>query len=165
MLTLLSVYRDLKRQIAAFDRELRCYVRTSGVCRRLMTIPGIGPLTAAAFVTAVDDPSKFAKSRNVGAYLGLTPRRYQSGERDHSGGISRCGDRLVRAYLFEAATTLLTRTGKWSALKAWGLRIAKPSGMKKAAVAVARKLAVIMHRMWIDGSAFRWSAAESLSVA
>ena len=140
-------------------------VRTSEVCRRLMTIPGIGPLTAAAFVTAVDDPSKFAKSRNVGAYLGLTPRRYQSGERDHSGGISRCGDSLVRAYLFEAATTLLTRTGKWSALKAWGLRLAKRSGMKKATVAVARKLAVIMHRMWIDGSAFRWSAAEILSVA
>jgi transposase len=165
VLTLLSVYRDLKRQIAAFDRELRCYVRTSEVCRRLMTIPGIGPLTAAAFVTAVDDPSKFAKSRNVGAYLGLTPRRYQSGERDHSGGISRCGDSLVRAYLFEAATTLLTRTGKWSALKAWGLRLAKRSGMKKATVAVARKLAVIMHRMWVEGSAFRWSTAEILSVA
>jgi Transposase IS116/IS110/IS902 family/AraC-binding-like domain len=115
-------------------------------CAGLMTIPGIGPLTAAAFVTAVDDPSKFRKSRSVGAYFGLTPRRYQSGERDHSGGISRCGDSLVRAYLFEAATTLLTRTGKWSALKAWGLRLAKRSGMKKATVAVARKLAVIMHR-------------------
>jgi len=130
-----------------------------------MTIPGNGPLTAAAFVRAVVDPSKFAKSRNVGAHLGLTPRRYQSGERDHSGGISRCGDGLVRAYLFEAATTLLTRTEKWSAPKAWGPRLAKRSGMKKAAVAVARKLAVIMHRMWIDGSAFRWSAAETLSVA
>jgi transposase len=165
VLTLLSVYQDLKRQIAAFDREVRRYVRGNDVCRRLMTIPGIGPLTAAAFVTAVDDPSKFAKSRSVGAYLGLTPRRYQSGERDHSGGISRCGDSLVRAYLFEAATTLLTRTGKWSALKAWGLRLAKRSGMKKATVAVARKLAVIMHRMWIEGSAFRWSAAEPQSVA
>lgn len=91
------------------------------------------------------------------AYLGLTPRRYQSSERGHSGAISRCGDSLVRAYLFEAATTLLTRTGKWSALKAWGLRLAKRSGMKKVTVAVARKLAVIMHRMWVEGSAFRWT--------
>jgi transposase len=113
----------------------------------------------------VDDPSKFAKSRSVGAHLALTPRRYQSGERDHSGGISRCGDSLVRAYLFEAATTLLTRTGNWSALKAWGLRLAKRSGMKKATVAVTRKLAVIMHRMWTEGSVFRWSAAEPQSVA
>lgn len=88
-----------------------------------------------------------AKSSNVGAYLGLTPRRYQSGEADHTGKISKCGDPLVRAYLFEAATTLLTRVEKWSALKAWGLRIAKRSGMKKAAVAVARKMAVIMHRV------------------
>lgn len=165
VLTLLSVYRDLKRQIAAFDSEVRRYVRASEVCRRLMTIPGIGPLTAAAFVTVVDNPSKFAKSRSVGAYLGLTPRRYQSGERDHSGAISRCGDSLVRAYLFEAATTLLTRTGKWSALKAWGLRLAKRSGIKKATVAVARKLAVIMHRMWVEGSAFRWSAAKLQSAA
>jgi hypothetical protein len=94
------------------------------------------------------------------AYLGLTPRRYQSSERSHSGAISRCGDSLVRAYLFEAATTLLTRTGKWSALKAWGLRLAKRSGMKKVTVAVARKLAVIMHRMWVEGSAFRWPATQ-----
>ncbi len=96
-----------------------------------MTIPGIGALTAVAFVTAVDDPSKFAKSSSVGAYLGLTPRRYQSGELDHNSGISKCGDRLVCAYLFEAATTLLTRVERWSALKAWDVRLAKRSGMKK----------------------------------
>ena len=96
-----------------------------------MTIPGVGVLTSLAFVTAVDDPAKFAKSRSVGAYLGLTPRRYQSGEIDHNRGISKCGDSLVRTYLFEAAGTLLTRVEKWSALKAWGLRLAKRSGIKR----------------------------------
>lgn len=158
--SLLTVYSGLKQQIRSLDRELLGYARGSEVCRRLMTIPGIGPLSAIAFVTAIDDPSRFAKSSSVGAYLGLTPRRYQSGEVDHNGGISKCGDALVRAYLFEAATTLLTRVEKWSALKAWGVRLAKRNGMKKATVAVARKLAVIMHRMWLNGEVFRWSAAE-----
>lgn len=163
--SLLAVYSGLKGQILAFDRALLSYARKNAVCRRLMTIPGIGVLTAVAFVTAIDDPTKFSKSSSVGAYLGLTPRRYQSGEIDHNGGISKCGDNLVRAYLFEAATTLLTRVEKWSALKAWGLRLAKRSGMKKATVAVARKLAVIMHRMWVDGESFRWSAAEPAEAA
>jgi transposase len=158
--SLLAVYGGLKEQILCLDRELVGFARKSDVCRRLMTIPGIGALTAVAFVTAIDDPSKFRKSSSIGAYLGLTPRRYQSGEVDHNSGISKCGDSLVRAYLFEAATTLLTRVEKWSALKAWGVRLAKRSGMKKATVAVARKMAVIMHRMWIEGDAFRWSAAE-----
>jgi transposase len=163
--SLLSVYAGLKQQILCLDRELMGYAKESEICRRLMTIPGIGVLTAVAFITAIDDPAKFAKSSSVGAYLGLTPRRYQSGEADHNGGISKCGDPLVRAYLFEAATTLLTRVEKWSALKAWGLRVAKRSGMKKAAVAVARKMAVIMHRMWADGEKFRWSASEPIVAA
>ncbi|NRP74778.1 hypothetical protein ILFOPFJJ_05700 [Ensifer psoraleae] len=128
---LLTVYTILKQQILCLDRELARYARGSETCRRLMTIPGIGLLTAIAFIAAIDDPVRFAKSSSVGAYLGLTPRRYQSGEADHNGKISKCGDPLVRAYLFEAATTLLTRVEKWSALKAWGLRIAKKSGMKK----------------------------------
>jgi transposase len=163
--SLLSVYAGLKQQILCLDRELIRYARESEICRRLMTIPGIGILTAIAFVTTIDDPVRFAKSSSVGAYLGLTPRRYQSGEADRNGGISKCGDPLVRAYLFEAATTLLTRVEKWSALKAWGLRIAKRSGMKKATVAVARKLAVIMHRLWADGGTFRWSSAEATEAA
>jgi len=163
--SLLSVYVGLKGQILCLERELVGYARKSDICRRLMTIPGIGALTAIAFVTAVDDPSRFPKSSSIGAYLGLTPRRYQSGEVDHNGSISKCGDSLARAYLFEAATTLLTRVEKWSALKAWGLRLAKRSGMKKATVAVARKLAVIMHRMWVGGEAFRWSTAEPAEVA
>lgn len=162
---LLTVYSGLKQQILCLDRELARYARGSATCRRLMSIPGIGLLTAIAFITAIDDPVRFAKSSSVGAYLGLTPRRYQSGEADHTGKISKCGDPLVRAYLFEAATTLLTRVEKWSALKAWGLRVAKRSGMKKAAVAVARKMAVIMHRMWSTGESFRWSSAASIETA
>lgn len=133
---LLCVYGGLKDQIRVMDRELLDRARKSSVCRQLMTIPGVGVLTALAFVTAIDDPAKFAKSRSVGAYFGLTPRCYQSGEIDQNRGIS-----------FEAAGTLLTRVEKWSALKAWGLRLAKRNGLKKAKIAVARKLAVIMHRM------------------
>jgi transposase len=156
--SLLYVYSGLKEKIRHMDRELMDCARKSGVCQQLMTIPGVGVLTALAFVTGIDDPAKFAKSRSVGAYFGLTPRCYQSGEIDQNRGISKCGDSLVRTYLFEAAGTLLTRVEKWSALKAWGLRLAKRNGLKKAKIAVARKLAVIMHRMWVDGAVFRWSA-------
>lgn len=123
--SLLCVYASLKEQIRQLDRQLIARARKSSVCQRLMTIPGVGVLTALAFVTAVDDPSKFAKSRSVGAYFGLTPRCYQSGEIDQNRGISKCGDGHVRTYLFEAAGTLLTRVEKWSALKVWGLRLAK----------------------------------------
>jgi transposase len=144
--SLLCVYSCLKEQIRHLDRQLMGCARTSTVCQQLMSIPGVGVLTALAFVTAVDDPTKFIKSRSVGAYFGLTPRCYQSAEIDQNRGISKCGDSLVRTYLFEATGTLLTRVEKWSALKTWGLRLAKRSGMKKAKIAVARKLAVIMHR-------------------
>lgn len=162
--SLLSLYKALKDQIRVLDRELLAFVRQNSVCRLLMTIPGVGPLTALAFVSTVDDPKRFARSRSVGAYFGLTPRRYQSGELDTSRGISKCGDSLMRTYLFEAATTLLTRVQKWSALKAWGLRLAKRSGMKKAKIAIARKLAVMMHCMWLTGEPFRWSQSERATV-
>jgi transposase len=162
--SLLSLYNALKDQIRVLDRQLRACVRQNPVCRLLMTIPGVGPLTALAFVSTVDDPNRFARSRSVGAYFGLTPRRYQSGELDTSRGISKCGDSLMRCYLFEAATTLLTRVEKWSALKAWALRLAKRSGMKKAKIAVARKLAVMMHCMWRTGEPFRWSQPEQATV-
>ena len=162
--SLLSLYKALKDQIRVLDRELLTSVRQSAVCRLLMTIPGVGPLTALAFVSTVDDPKRFARSRSVGAYFGLTPCRYQSGELDTSRGISKCGDSLMRTYLFEAATTLLTRVEKSSALKAWGLRLAKHSGMKKAKIAVARKLAVMMHCMWQTGEPFRWSQPEQAAV-
>ena len=115
-------------------------------------MPGVGPITALCFKATIDDPTRFKRSRSVGAYVGLTTRRYASGEIDWSGRISKCGDAMLRTYLFEAANALLTRVPKWSALKAWGMRLAKRNGLRKAKVAVARKLAVILHRMWIDGT-------------
>ena len=154
---LMEVLHTVQEQVAALDNLLGDYAANDKICRHLMTVPGVGPITAVAFTAAVDDPTRFKKSRTVGAYFGLTNRRYQSGEMDYNGRISKCGDRLVRSYLYEAASTLLTRTKSWSALKSWGLRIAQRSGMAKAKVAVARKLAVIMHQMWITGEAFRWS--------
>jgi transposase len=158
---LVSVLRSVRAQIMKMDKIARGHAKQDKICRHLMTIPGIGSLTAAAFVTAIDNPDKFRKSKSVGAFLGLTPRRYQSGETDLNGRISKCGDQLTRTYLYEAATSLLTKVHRWSALKVWGLRIAKRSGMKKARVAVARKLAVIMHQMWLTGEEFRWSSAET----
>ena len=106
------------------------------------------------------DPTRFRKSRSVGAYVGLTTRRYASGEIDWTGRISKCGDAMLRSYLYEAANVLLTRVAKWSVLKGWGIRQAKRSGLRKAKVAVAGKLAVILHRMWIDGTEFHWSSNE-----
>src|SRR5215204_6016993 len=116
-----------------------------------MSVPGVGPITALAFRATIDRPERFRRSRDVGAHLGLTPTRYQSGETDIVGRISRCGDELTRTALYEAAHSLLVRSRKWSALRAWGMKIAKARGMARARVAVARKLAVILHRMWPTG--------------
>ena len=126
-----------------------------------MTTPGIGPITALAFYATIDDPTRFQHSSSVGAYVGLTPRRYASGGIDWTGRISKCGDAMLRTYLFEAAGVLLTRVHHWCSLKAWGLRLWKRVGFKKAKVAVARKLAVILHRMWCDRTDFRWSSKEA----
>jgi transposase len=126
-----------------------------------MSMPGIGPVNALSYVSTIEDPARFRHSTDVGAYLGLTPKRYQSGEVDRAGRISKCGDGLVRSYLFEAANVLLTRIQRWSALKAWGTRLAKRVGVKKAKVAVARKMAVILHRMLVTGETFRWSDTEA----
>jgi len=155
--TLLATLATVCEQVKHLDRLVADQAKTNPICRHLMSIPGVGALTSVAFVTAVEDPARFQKSGSVGAFFGLTPKRYQSGEKDVSGRISRCGDPLVRAYLYESANSLLVRSRKWSALKAWGLRIAKRAGMNKARVAVARKLAVIMHQMWTTGEDFRWS--------
>lgn len=155
---LLAARAALAEQVARLDALLLARTRRDPACRRLMTVPGVGAVTAAAFVATVDDPARFRHSASVGAYLGLTPRRRQSGTMDVSGHISKAGDGLLRCYLFEAATTLLSRVQRWSALKAWGVRLAKRVGQKKARVAVARKLAVVMHRMWADGTEFRWTA-------
>ena len=117
----------------------------------------MGPLTALAFVTAIDDPHRFQRSASVGAYLGLTPRRFQSGEMGYTGRISKWGDDVARHFLYEAANSLISRVKRWSAPKAWACRLVPRLGGKKARVALARKLAVILHRIWIDGSEFRWS--------
>jgi transposase len=151
---LLDVFRAIKKQIAELDEKVLDHAWACPKTRLVMSILGVGPLTAANFVLAVDDAARFGKSKNVAAYFGLTPKRYQSGEVDFNGRISKRGDTLVRHHLYEAAGVLMTRTRKESALRAWGLRIAKRSGMKKARVAVARKLAVIMHQMLLTGEEF-----------
>jgi transposase len=158
---LLISLKTLREQIEKLDIMVIDQAEQNPICRHLMSIPGVGALTSVAFVTAVEDPRRFKKSCSVGAFFGLTPKRYQSGEINASGRISKWGDPLVRSYLYEAANSLLTRSRKWSALKAWGIRVAKRAGMNKARVAVARKLAVIMHQMWITGEEFRWSNKET----
>jgi len=160
VLPLLGLREHLKAEIAEFDRMLLQITRDNGAARRLTTVPGVGPITALTFISAIDDPTRFRRSRSVGAYIGLTPKRYASGEIDRTGRISKCGDAMLRCYLFEAAGVLLTRVPKWCAIKAWGVRLAKRIGFKKAKIAVARKLAVIMHRMWCDETDFQWTNKE-----
>jgi transposase len=154
--SLLSVIRVMTDEVARLTKRVLDEVRVEPTCRHLMTVPGVGPLTALAFRATVDRPERFRRSRDVGAHLGLTPRRYQSGETDVQGRISRCGDELARTALYEAAHSLLIRSTKWCSLRAWGMQVAKRRGMARARVAVARKLAVILHRMWVDKSEFRW---------
>ena len=132
-------------------------VRDDEVCRRLMTVPGVGPVVSLTYRATVDVPARFRHSKSVGAVLGLTPSKYQSGEVNRTGAISRCGDEMMRMMLYEAAHIMLTRTNKWSWLKAWAMKIARRRGVKKAIVALARRLAVIMHRIWVDGTDFRWT--------
>ncbi len=158
---LLAVLRTMRAQLEALTRRILAVTREDATCRRLMSVPGVGPITALAFRATVDDPTRFAKSRAVGAHLGLTPARYQSGETDIQGRISRCGDELARTALYEAAHTLLVRSTKWSRLRAWGMAVAKRRGMARARVAVARKLAVILHRMWRDEADFRFGPAPA----
>jgi transposase len=140
--------------VAAIDADIRRMTRASAACRRLMTIPGVGQLTALAFVAAIDDPSRIHRSRDVGAYLGLVPRRYQSGKIDYVGSISKCGDGRVRTLLYEAANVMLTRYKGQLKLKDWAFAIAKRSTMRKARVALARRLAIIMHAMLREGTEF-----------
>jgi len=154
---LLVVRRVLREQMAVLHRRLLTVVRDDEVCRRLMTIPGVGSVVALTYRATVDVPARFRKSKSVGAVFGLTCSREQSGERDRSGAISRCGDEMMRTMLYEAAQIMLVRSTQWSWLKAWAMQIAKRRGMKRAIVALARRLAVIMHRIWVDGTEFRWT--------
>lgn len=157
---LLEARKSIELQVDDLDRKVMRLARNNAQVRRFMTAPGVGPITALCFLATIDDPTRFKRSRSVGAYVGLTTRRYASGEVDWTGRISKCGDKMLRSYLYEAANVLLTRVAKWAALKAWGIRLAKRSGLRKAKVAVARKLAVILHRMWIEGTEFKWSSKE-----
>ena len=154
---LLIVRRVLREQLGILHRRVLAVVRDDDVCRRLMTIPGVGPVVALTYRVTVDVPARFRNSRAVGAVFGLTPAKYQSGENDRTGAISRCGDEMMRMMLYEAAQIMLARSTKWSWLKAWAMKIARHRGMKKAIVALARRLAVIMHRIWVDGTDFRWT--------
>jgi transposase len=150
----------LRLQLAKLHKMLLDLVRDDPVCRRLMTAPGVGPVVALTYRACVDNPGRFDRSKCVGAHYGLTPRLYQSGETARVGRISRCGDAMLRASLFEAGLVLLTNPRiRWSPLKAWGMAVAKRRGMQKAVVAVARKLAIVLHRMWRDEADFRWSKA------
>lgn len=159
---LLDAAEVMRQRYRKFDVAIARFARHDEVCLRLMTVPGVGPITAIAFKATVDDPKRFPSSKTVGAHLGLTPRIYQSGEFDHAGHITKCGDRMMRYYLYEAATTMMARSRHWSSLRAWGLRVAKRQGFKRARVAVARKLAIVLHRIWLTGETFRFGKAAEV---
>lgn len=163
ILPLLEAWRDIRKRAADLDRQLLATARRSRQVQLLMTVPGIGAVTAVSYVAAIEDPDNFRRSRAVGAWLGLTTRRYQSGEVDYDGHISRRGDKRLRSLLYEAALVILTRTSARndSSLKAWGLRLRERLGFRRAAIAVARKLAVIMHAMLKTGETFNVSAGAS----
>jgi len=156
VLPLVAGIAELRRQEVALSREVRRLARTDAVCRLLMTVPGVGPMVGLAFRATLDDPQRFADSQLVGAYLGLTPSKYASGETDYDGSITRHGDKLMRASLYEAATVILGRLRRPCALRDWGLALVERRGRRRATVALARKLAVVMHRVWLSGQPFDW---------
>jgi transposase len=170
---LLAARRAVLAEVERLDRVLLREARDDVTCQRLMTASlapsadlvsarsakGVGPITALAYQSTIEDPRRFGRARDVGAYLGLVPRRHQSGEVDRSGRISKQGDALLRGYLYEAATVLLSRVQKPCALRSWGQALARQVGVKKARVALARKLAVLLHHLWCQGEDFRWGQA------
>jgi len=154
---MLDARAALWREFEQLHREMLRIVRDDEICRRLMSIPGVGPLVAVTFKSAIDNPGRIVKSKSVGALFGLVPKKYQSGERDFSGSITRTGDESVRTALYEAANVMLTRTTRFSSLKRWALEVAKRRGLKRARIALARKLGVVLHRIWVDGTTFQWT--------
>jgi transposase len=158
---LLSMVAASRREIERLDKAVMARAKGDAACRLLMTVPGVGPVTAVAYVATIGDAARFAKSRAVGAYVGLTSRRWQSGEMDYSGRISKHGDAMLRSLLYEAANSLLTVVRKPHPLKDWARRVRRRTSHKKACVALARRLAVILHRMLITGEAFRWPEKEA----
>jgi transposase len=160
----LVCWRTFRAQLALLQKQILRITRDDPTCRLLMTCPGVGPVVSLSFKSAIDIPERFQKSQSVGAAVGLAPKQNQSGEIDYNGKISKAGDEALRTVLVEAAMTLL-RMPKNSALKAWGLQVAKRRGLQRAAVAVARKMAVILHRMWMDGTEFRWTREPETAAA
>jgi transposase len=157
--SLLAAHAVLLREFNNFERQVRTKARQDSRVRLLMSAPGVGPIVALTYVSAIDDPTRFKSSKGVGAHFGLTPKKHQSGEKEVTGRISKMGDGVVRTALFEAAHIVLTRPVKGGRLKSWAIRLARRAGMKKAKVALARKFAVILHRMWINETPFAAAAA------
>ena len=157
----IAVHETLCRAAEALSRDLKATAKESELARRLMTIPGVGPIVSLNFIALVDDPDRFRRVSDVGAFLGLTPRRYQSGEADYSGCVSKCGDAGMRGLLFEAAGCVIGKMKRFSPLKSWAVRLAGRKGFKKAAVATARKLAVLMLTIWKNGTDYLWTKEEA----
>lgn len=160
---MLLVRRVLREQFALLHKRLLAIARGDGVAQRLMTVPGVGAVVALGYVASVDVAARFARSKSVGAAFGLTPSQHQSGETQRQGRVSLCGDAMMRELLYEAAQVMLFRSQRWSWLKAWAMKVARRCGANKAIVALARRLAVVMHRMWVDGTTFR--ATKEAAVA
>jgi transposase len=160
---LLAAHAAIAKQLKAVSNSVLAAAREDADVRRMMTVPGIGAMTALAYKAAIDDPKRFTSSVKVGPYLGLTPRQHQSGESEWIGGIGMTNDPLLRSYLYEAAGVLMTRVRRNCPLRDWALRLAKRIGWKRASIAVARKLAVILHAIWRDGTVFEWKTAEPLA--
>jgi transposase len=161
----LEAYRTVNDVLIKTTKQIERIAREHPVCRRLMTAPGVGPIVALSFVTAIDTPHRFRNSQDVGGYLGLVPRKHQSGDSDLNIGITKSGNSMTRVHLVQAATVLLYHSKKWSSLRAWGMKIAKRRGYHIARVAVARKLAIVLHRMWIDERDFCWTTKHGGEIA
>lgn len=163
LVPLLDAWGGLYQRFLELDRRVKRAASHDAVCKRMMTVPGVGPIAALTFKSAVDDPSRFKRSRTVAAHFGLTPRRHQSGGHDIPGRISKAGDRDVRATLSATTNALLMRTMAGSQIKTWGMRLMRTKGRRRVVVAVARKLAVLLHRMWTDGTEFRPAKVEGMA--
>jgi len=164
MAAMLRARDTLQEAFCKLHRQILAIVRVCPISRRLMTAPGVGALVAITYKSGIDDPHRFARSKSVGPHFGMTCKKYQSGETEVTGGISRVGDAAVRTALYQAAHIILSRETPYSSLKRWAMEVAKRRGLKRAKIACARKLAVILHRMWVDETNFRWGK-ETISAA
>jgi len=159
---ILGARTALRNELAKLEKLSRDHARSDPVCRLMMTMPGVGAIVALTVKSAIDDPERFHSSKEVGPWVGLTPRREQSGERDIIGQITRAGDAALRTALYQAATVMFNR-GRSNWLTAWALRVAQRRGKKRATVALARRIGVVLHRMWCDASEFRFARAKPVA--